>query len=69
MFYVPDLALRYKKPIHKFKRRATLKKIVPFLSPASQQKVTWAAGKTFFLLYSKQILLFISNFTFTIIAA
>ena len=62
MFYVPDLALRYKEPIHKSKGRVTLKKIVPFLSPILQQKVTWAAGKSFFLLYSEQILLFISSF-------
>ena len=30
--------------------RSTLKKIVHFLSPTSQKKVTWAAGKTFFCL-------------------
>ena len=58
MFYVPDLALRYKKPIHKFKGRVTLKKMVPFLSPALQQKVTWAAGKSFFFT------LFETNITF-----
>ena len=49
--------------------KAYLKKNVHFLPPASQKKeVTRVAGKTF-LPSSNQILLFISNVTFTIIAA